>query len=241
MLAELVVAVLSVIQSLFGVGLLVFGTPTLLLLGHPFAGALAILLPASITISLLQTWESGAPDGAFVKSFALFCLGPLAVSLALVLLLDLSVVLNLFVVALLVVFVASRLYPGAHAPARLWVSRHPRVWLAAMGVVHGVSNLGGALLLIFAATRFEQKEDVRKLIAFCYACFAAIQLFVLAAVEPGLFGWQQAGYVAIAGFVFLAIGQRVFRWVAAPVFDRLLTMVAAVYAGLLSLRSAGVL
>jgi uncharacterized membrane protein YfcA len=239
MLVELVVAGLSVVQSLFGVGLLVFGTPTLLLMGHSFAGALAILLPASITISLLQTWQAGPQDYAFVKSFATFCLGPLAVSLALVLLLDLNASLNLFVAALLVVFVSLRLYPAAQQRARTWVSRHPKVWLVSMGVVHGVSNLGGALLLIFAATRFERKEDIRKLIAFCYASFAGIQLLVLALVEPDMFGWQQAGYVAIAGFVFLAIGQRVFRWVSAPVFDRLLTLVAAAYAGLLCLRSAG--
>jgi uncharacterized protein len=239
MQAELVVAVLSVVQSLFGVGLLVFGTPTLLLMGYSFAGALAILLPASITISLLQTWQSGPQDYAFVKSFAGFCLGPLAASLALVLLLDLNASLNLFVATLLVVFVALRLYPAAHHRARTWVGRHPRASLVSMGVVHGVSNLGGALLLIFAATRFERKEDIRKLIAFCYASFAGIQLLVLAMVEPGMFGWRQAGYVAIAGFVFVAIGQRVFQSVSAPLFDRLLTLVAAAYAALLCLRSAG--
>ena len=32
----LVISVFAVIQSLFGVGLLVFGTPTLLLLGYAF-------------------------------------------------------------------------------------------------------------------------------------------------------------------------------------------------------------
>ena len=37
----LVVFVFAVIQSVFGVGLLVFGTPTLLLLGLPFDAVLA--------------------------------------------------------------------------------------------------------------------------------------------------------------------------------------------------------
>ena len=44
----IVVAVLTVIQSLFGMGLLVFGTPTLILLGVDFTEALLILLPCSM-------------------------------------------------------------------------------------------------------------------------------------------------------------------------------------------------
>jgi len=50
-----VVAVLAVVQSVFGMGLLVFGTPTLLLIGLNFSEALGWLLPASIAISTIQT------------------------------------------------------------------------------------------------------------------------------------------------------------------------------------------
>jgi uncharacterized protein len=236
-----IVAGLAVVQSLFGVGLLVFGTPTLLLLGYSFVDALAILLPASVTISLLQVWKSGGQDVAFVRSFAGWCLVPLALSLAAVLLFNLHASLNVFVAILLAVFVMLRLYPDVNEHAREWVARHQRTWLVLMGVVHGVSNLGGALLLISAASRFRRKEDIRALIAFCYACFAATQLAVLALFTPGVFGWSQVGYATVAGVVFLLIGQRLFRWVAEPAFDWLLTFVAAAYAGLLGLRSVGVL
>jgi len=44
----------SVIQSVFGVGVLLFGTPLLLLLGYEFVDALGVLLPVSIAISTLQ-------------------------------------------------------------------------------------------------------------------------------------------------------------------------------------------
>ncbi len=236
-----IVAVLAVVQSLFGVGLLVFGTPTLLLLGYSFADALAILLPASVTISLLQVWKSGGQDVAFVRSFTGWCLVPLAVSLAAILLLDLHATLNIFVAILLTVFVTLRLCQGVNEHAREWVAQHPRRWLLLMGAVHGVSNLGGALLLIFAASRFRRKEDIRALVAFCYACFAAMQLTILAVVTPSVFGRSQVGYAGVAAIVFLLVGQRVFRWVSAPAFDWLLTLVAGAYAGLLGLRSAGVL
>jgi len=48
----LVVIVTPVVQSLFGVGVLLFGTPLLLLPGHDFADVLAVLLPISISINV---------------------------------------------------------------------------------------------------------------------------------------------------------------------------------------------
>ena len=239
LLTIFIVAVLAIVQSLFGVGLLVFGTPTLLLLGHSFAGALAILLPASITISVLQVWKSGGQDAAFTRVFAGWCLVPMAASLAAILLLDLRASLNMAVALLLLVFVVLRSDRALDAWAHEWVGRHDRVWLLVMGLVHGASNLGGALLLVFAATRSRSKEDIRAVIAFCYACFAAVQLTVLAAVTPSMFSWSQVGYGAVAAIVFLLVGQRMFRWVPAPAFDSLLTLLAGAYAGLLGLRAAG--
>src|SRR5260221_11193198 len=53
------VLVLAAVQSVFGVGLLVFGTPTLLLLGLPFPEVLAYLLPCSVVISTLQVADGG--------------------------------------------------------------------------------------------------------------------------------------------------------------------------------------
>jgi hypothetical protein len=44
----------ATIQSLFGMGVLLFGTPILLVLGYDFITALTILPPISLTINLLQ-------------------------------------------------------------------------------------------------------------------------------------------------------------------------------------------
>ena len=50
----LAIIVVSVIQSIFGVGILLFGTPILLLLGYEFVEALGVLLPVSIAVNALQ-------------------------------------------------------------------------------------------------------------------------------------------------------------------------------------------
>ena len=54
----IVIAVFSIVQSIFGVGLLLFGTPTLLLIGYSYSETLWILLPCSVTISLIQTVDN---------------------------------------------------------------------------------------------------------------------------------------------------------------------------------------
>jgi hypothetical protein len=49
----LTVIATSIVQSVFGAGVLLFGTPILLLLGHLFVDALVVLLPISVAINLL--------------------------------------------------------------------------------------------------------------------------------------------------------------------------------------------
>lgn len=49
-----VIMLFSVIQSIFGMGILVFGTPALLLLGYDFSSVLGLLLPSSVLISFTQ-------------------------------------------------------------------------------------------------------------------------------------------------------------------------------------------
>ena len=51
----IVISFLVLVQSIFGIGLLLFGTPTFILLGYSYAETLSILLPNSILISLMQT------------------------------------------------------------------------------------------------------------------------------------------------------------------------------------------
>src|ERR687884_1371728 len=67
-----VVLAYSVVQSVFGVGLLVFGTPTLLLLGFSFEEVLAYLLPCSLAISVLQVHDGGLSLEPVRRKFLLY-------------------------------------------------------------------------------------------------------------------------------------------------------------------------
>ncbi|PPR42829.1 MAG: hypothetical protein CFH21_00990, partial [Alphaproteobacteria bacterium MarineAlpha5_Bin11] len=54
LLELLIISIFCFFQSVFGVGLLLLGTPTFLLIGYNFFEVLNILLPYSILISFLQ-------------------------------------------------------------------------------------------------------------------------------------------------------------------------------------------
>ena len=69
------IVVISVLQSIFGTGVLLFGTPILLILGKDFQTALTILLPASIFINFFQIRNNlKSVNITFYKNLILFCL-----------------------------------------------------------------------------------------------------------------------------------------------------------------------
>ena len=70
------------IQSIFGTGVLLFGTPLFLIMGYSFHFTLTILLPTSILISLLQL-KNGFTyvDSNFYKKLIIYCIPFIFISL----------------------------------------------------------------------------------------------------------------------------------------------------------------
>jgi hypothetical protein len=237
----IIIVVFSLVQSLFGMGLLVFGTPTLLLLGWSFPETLAALLPASVAISLLQATEYRAPPMNFVASFARWCLLPLAASLAGHLWFGFEVPLELLLSAVMLSFAAIRLLPNIRRRVIGLAHRGLASWLMAMGIVHGLTNMGGSLLAIIAASRFDDKRSIRQCIAFCYLCFALVQLGVLAVIMPEVFSLQTPVFCITAAATYAIFGRKLFDLSSAIVFDRSLTAFVFAYAVALGAKGVGVL
>ena len=73
-LESLILLILIIIQSIFGIGLLLLGTPTFLLLGYDFVSTLNFLLPSSIVISYLQFTSLKIPPKKIILEYNIFCL-----------------------------------------------------------------------------------------------------------------------------------------------------------------------
>jgi hypothetical protein len=227
----LVVAVLAAVQSVFGVGLLVFGTPTLLLLGLPFPLVLAYLLPCSLTVSCLQLRLSGgiALEPVRVQFLRWSAPGVLVATLA-ALLVGSPHGIKAVVGVMLLLTAGLRFVGPLRRPFAHLVRGHLRPFLLALGVVHGLSNLGGGLLTVVTGTLFEDKTQIRRTIAFCYGLMAAIQLVVVLAVSsPPVAPALWLLLPPVAALVFNLVGQRLFTAAGAVTYQSALTAIIAGY------------
>lgn len=233
-----VIFVFSLVQSLFGMGLLLFGTPTLLLMGHDFSATLSFLLPASLTISVLQRYSAEVQiDGALRRRFLMWCLPWVGVALALRLAFGAKLQLDVGVALFLLLAGFLRISGWLDTVVRAFVVRFEIPYLAVMGMVHGLTNMGGSLLSVFASTKYAGKARVLGAVSLCYLYFAAVQLLVLAVFEPHLFGMAQLGSVAVAAVGYLLCGRRLFTGISEGRYRMAFTVFIFAYAVLLLARS----
>ena len=172
-----VILLASVIQSLFGVGVLLLGTPWMLLLGMTFPATLQLLLPLSLTISLLQLRRGHQyVDRVLLRGIATLTLP--AIVVALLAATRWSPPLEIFVAILVLTFsLQDRVRFIRHGLNQLL--RFQRTYLAMMGFVHGASNLGGSMLTALAFGKALHREISRATIAAGYTLFAVVQLTTL--------------------------------------------------------------
>jgi hypothetical protein len=173
-----IIAVFSIVQSIFGVGLLLFGTPTLLLLGYSYSETLWLLLPCSVTISLIQVVNDYKLIEA--KKRAVYLVIPtLVLSLALVVTYENGINITRIVGVLLLLIGVIRFSSKLQALLSSTVKKHIQIYYIIIGVVHGVSNMGGGPLSVLMSTIYSKKEIIRANVAFIYLILAMFQLVVL--------------------------------------------------------------
>lgn len=241
MIALSTVFVFSLVQSLFGMGLLIFGTPTLLLLGFDFSATLATLLPASITISFIQVLEDRFIEPRFVRHFALWCLPSLGLGLAILIRYGPELPLEPVLGTIMLVFASLQLMPKLSTRARVAVRRNSTVWMVVMGTVHGLSNLGGSVLSVVATAFSSDKLKIRRTIAFCYLSFAIVQILILLVFQPGIFNRSHLLTMALAGTVYILLGRRTFRRLPQMAFERLFVMFMFAYGFILFAKGFGLI
>lgn len=173
----LTVVLTSIIQSVFGAGVLLFGTPLLLLFGHDFVDVLVVLLPISISINLLQIAKHHAHiDFAFYRNIVILSLPLIALFLFLVThaRINISLLIGLFLLLIGCKELSAKI---AETISRLMAFE--KTYFLLMGVVHGLSNLGGSLLTALVHHKQYEKDVARVTVASSYATFAVVQLLTL--------------------------------------------------------------
>ena len=201
-LEYLILLFLIFFQSIFGIGLLIFGTPTFLILDYNFEETLSILLPVSLIVSFCQFFISKENIRNFLFDTLKYCILPLVICLYLSLIFIDEYFLKLTLSFLMIIISVWKIFNLVIVSDKL-ISKNNSIILFIIGCVHGLSNLGGGFLSLYASSLFKNNYlKARKAIAFGYLLFASIQIITIVYFKSFYFYKDFFYFIFIAPFVF---------------------------------------
>jgi len=207
------ILITAIVQSIFGTGVLLFGTPLLLILGYNFQYALIILLPTSILISFFQLKNNlNKIDIQFYKKLFLFSIPPIILFFYLTNLN--SIRINIFVGIFLVVVAIKENILSINRMIKFLI-KYESLYLMIMGMIHGITNLGGALLSAIVFSKNLSKDSKRTTIAICYLTFALFQIITL------IIAFNDNSFLNIFNFVYWILGPVTFFTVEKYLYFRI--------------------
>ena len=177
--------VLSTIQSIIGIGVLVLGTPVLLILEFTLHEILWILLPISIFTSFLNLIIIKKNNKYFYKLinkntkyvFYTYCLPSIIIGL--LFLKFFSDFINFeLLVSLLILFSLLIKFKFERQVGKIKIN-HIKNIFSLIGIIHGLTNSGGTLISLFISSLEKNfKYHARIIITFFYLILASIQYFL---------------------------------------------------------------
>ena len=225
----IIIFALIAVQSIFGVGLLLFGTPSFLLLGYDFANTLNILIPVSITISALQFFKSKVKDRIFIKDYNIFCIPFLIIFLFIALKFNYLFDFR-FLVALLLIFSSVLiLNKKKFSSFKQMIFKIKNLILIVIGLIHGLTNMGGSFLAIYSTLISKSiKEVTRYYISYGYLIMGTIQYLMVLFLSYDLLTFNKIYYVFLALIIYFPT-QKIFKKLNDRKFSKYLNLIALIY------------
>ena len=219
----------SLIQSVFGIGLLVFGTPTMLLMGYSYTETLWILIPPSLTLSLSQVLLSKKKIES-KKDVYIYTISPLVILLILITqienIFDVKKIIGFFL--LFIVFLRTNKF--SEKLITDMVSNYRRLSLAIIGSIHGLSNLGGGPLSAMMSIIHNDKETIKVNIAFIYFILALSQITVLFILEGFLLNYSSFIFIMTALLINYSLGEGITKRIDKGIYNLLLNFIVLFFA-----------
>ena len=232
----LIVLILISIQSVFGVGLLLFGTPSFLLFGYDFANTINILMPVSITISALQFFRSKINDVNFLKEYNLFCLPFLVLFLTIALKYKDFFDFKFLVAILLIISSILILNKKRFSNFKAIFFKLKKFVLIGIGCVHGLTNMGGSFLAIYSTLVSKNvKELARFYICYGYLIMGILQYIIVLSLNFKNLEFTKLYYVLLSIIIYFP-AQKLFENINDKKFSKFLNLIALSY-GLLILTT----
>ena len=213
----IVIIITATVQSVFGVGVLLFGTPLLLLQYEKLTLALPIVLPISIAINIFQVLKHYKYiDTGFYKKILFITIPFVIVFLALVLFLEAkfkNLGIGIFV-GLFMLFVALKSYSRRIEHMLKAFVKYEKTYFIVMGIIHGLTNLGGSLLTAIAHEKNYLKDTTRVTVGVSYGTFALFQMLTILLAVFGIIsipGFAAENMnISFSNVIYLIVGVVIF-------------------------------
>ena len=224
-----IIIFLIIIQSVFGVGLLLFGTPSFLIIGYDFANTINILMPVSITISILQFYKSKVKDQKFINEYNLYCLPFLVFFLIIALkfkyILDFKLLVGLLLVFSSILILNKRKFSSF----KKTFFKLKKLVLIGIGCVHGLTNMGGSFLAIYSTlVSLNKKEVTRFYICYGYLIMGILQYITVLFLSFESLEFTKLFYILLAIVVYFP-SQTLFKNIEDKKFSKYINIIALIY------------
>ena len=178
------VIILIILQSIVGIGVLVVGTPLLLLLNYEIIEIMSFLLPISILTSfinffLIKIFNKNKLkfylDSNIKKYFFIYCLP--GIFLGIYLIKNFQNYFNFELLVASIILISLLIKYKYENLVKNLSDFYSKIILSLIGVIHGISNSGGTLLSLFLISNSEDKKNqLRYKISFYYFLPFILQL-----------------------------------------------------------------
>ena len=220
---------LVVVQSIFGVGLLLFGTPSFLLLGYDFPNTINILMPISISISLFQFFNSKIKDKNFITEYNYYCLPFLFLFLILALTYRNMIDFKFYVAVLLIISSLIVLNKNKFSNFFKNFIKLKKIILIFIGSIHGFTNMGGNFLSIYSILLGKNKKKIsRYYISYGYLSMGIIQYLLILLLTFNHLNFSKLYYVLLSLIIYIP-SQKIFDEINNNKFSKIINWIALIY------------
>lgn len=231
---------LTAIQSIVGVGVLVIGTPTLLLMDISIIEIMNYLLPISIFTSLLNLIIIKKQNIFFynfdrLKIFFKVCVP--SIFLGLIILKYLDKLINFDYVVSFIIILTLVLRERISKIFKKISKRTNKIILVIIGIIHGITNSGGSLLSIMIINLNKSKKKSRSEITLFYFILALLQFFLFYLI----FGLKQninQFYIIILYIIIgVVLGNVLLKFTKQGLYQNLVYILALISSSTLILKN----
>ena len=217
------VFLLIMIQSLLGAGILIFGVPILTICGFEYLDIIGLLLPSSMTVSILQLFKYRSVKTDEFKRLPVAILG-IIIGLIILTKLDAASVLPPIIGSLMLLAAVFRASALTKRKIEHFFSQNRSLFHFFNAILHGFTNLGGVLLTVYSSSAHKAKVQSVSCTALFYLVYAVSQMTILIMVGQKEIFKAGLVYVPATALIYITLGRRSFVSISEERFGTITTL-----------------